>query len=146
MKYRTRIPVCERQSTRFIRDWRGKTPDRGVTLLEMLFCAFIITLIAVATLSVMGDGRVMRERARQRAELALIAQGELDQLRCLPMAQLTDGQQTVQHEDWPQSVRVVETIRKRDDGFLELEFRAERKSPSGVLKVVLYSIHPGGRR
>ena len=140
------ISVGERPSFRFMRNPRRMTRARGLTLLEMLFCAFIMTLIAVSTSVVLGNGRVMRERARHRAELTLIAQGELDRLRGLPKAQLSEGQQPAPREDWPRSVTVIDTIQKRADGFLEIGVRAMRKSPGGDLKVVLTSLHPGGRR
>ncbi len=120
--------------------------SHGMTLLEMLLCMFIISLIAVSTATVLGNGRVLREKAKHRAELALLAQSKLDRLRSKPLAQLAEGQQMVHHDEWPASVSIVETIRKRNDGFLELNISADRKSPGGDLKVVLTSIHPGGRR
>src|SRR5262245_30860924 len=43
----------------------------GVTLLELLIACFILSLIAVCTAEVLGNGRMLRERAKHRNELAL---------------------------------------------------------------------------
>jgi prepilin-type N-terminal cleavage/methylation domain-containing protein len=118
----------------------------GLTLLEMLLCILVVTILAVTTAKVLGDGRVLRERAKHRAELALFAQGELDRLRAVPLGQLAEGQRAVHRDGWPASVRATETIQRRGDGFLELIVRAERKSPGAEFTMVLTTIHPGGRR
>lgn len=118
----------------------------GLTLLEMLLCILVVTILAVTTAQVLGDGRVLRERAKHRAELALFAQSELDRLRAAPIGQLAVGQQAIHRDAWPASVGATATIRKRSDGFLELSVRTERKSPSADFAAVLTSIHPGGRR
>lgn len=146
MKHRARKHACARRPIRFVRGGRGKAPSRGLTLLELLVCSFVVALIAVSTMRALGDGRVMRERAKHRAELALLAQSELDRLRSLPMAKLAEGQQAVHREAWPQTVSAVETVRKRGDGFLEISVGMTRKSPGGDFKAALVSIHPGGRR
>lgn len=105
-------------------------PIHGVTLLEMLLAAFVMSIIAVSTAGVLGDGRVLRERARHRAELALTVQSELDRLRAQPAAQLHEGRQTVRRAEWPPSVSAEEIVRKRADGTLELNVPPAARRPA----------------
>jgi hypothetical protein len=112
----------------------------------MLICVFVMSLVAVGTAAVLGEGRVLRERARQRAELALIAQGELDRLRTQPIAQLTAGWEAIRRDEWPANVSATVAIERRTDGYWQLSVQAERRSPGGDRAVALTTIHPGGRR
>ena len=123
----------------------GYLHTRGMSLLEMLIACSIFTMIVISTIAVVANGRVMRERAKDRSELALLAQGELDRLRIVPLAEAAPGEQVIRREGWPANVSVTTRIETREDGYLELNVSALRTAPAGDLAVTLTGIHPGGR-
>lgn len=118
---------------------------RGLTLLEcMLFCA-LYAILAVATMRIVGDARVVRSNARDRTRLAVIAQSELDRLRSVPAAERKVGVQTMTNAAWPQGTQVQVELKPAGTGTWNVEVRATRASIEGKPSVRLASVIAGGQ-
>lgn len=116
---------------------------RGLTLLEMLIAVTIITLMAVSTCEVLGNAKVTRERARQRTELALLAQSELERMRAAPAGDMTPGESEQRPEGTPASVSLERRVTAREDGLLELEVTARRAGATGEIVCRLTTLREG---
>lgn len=127
----------------FMRTGKGAA-RRGVTLLEMLIFVAVFALIAVSTLRVVGDARVIRSNARDRAVMVLIAQTELERLRAAPPAQRMEGTELKHSPEWPEGTQVrVETTR-HDSGMWMLDVKVNRESIEGKPSVRLTTLVSGG--
>jgi len=123
--------------------WNQCNKRHGITLLELLIFLAVWAIVAVATMRVLGDSRVLRSNARDRSVMALLAQGELERIRLLPPAELAEGEQTVSRPDWPSGVSATVRIDRRDDGTWLVDVSMARESFEGKPSVRLTTIRSG---
>ncbi|MEQ8819709.1 MAG: hypothetical protein RLY93_05650 [Sumerlaeia bacterium] len=114
---------------------------RAVTLLETMIAVFLLTLIVGFTMRSLGQSSVLRARAAQRAELALVAQTELDRLRREPDA-LTSGTRTLQDPAWTAGTTVAAAAEPQSPGVWRLEVSASRATIEGLAPVRLVTLIP----
>jgi len=114
-----------------------------VTLLEALIYCVLWAILAVATMRVLGDARILRSNARDRSVMALIAQSEIERVSSLPAEALTEGATTLQREEWPTDVTAMLDLERRDDGTWLIDIRVERDSVEGKPSVHLTTIRTG---
>lgn len=118
--------------------------SKGFTLLEcMIYCA-LFAMLAVGTMRVIGEARMVRSNARDRTQLALLAQGELDRIRSAPVAERKVGVQTLTKPGWPSGTQLQVELQTTTGGMLSVEVRATRSSIEGKPTVRLASLVPGG--
>ena len=122
----------------------NKKPNRGLTLIEMLLFAALMTMVAGFTLRAIQDARIYRGNARDRNRMALIAQEELDRARALPAVELTEGVTELVRPDWPIGVAAQLEIHPREDGAWLIDVRVTRESIEGKPPVRLATIRKGG--
>jgi Tfp pilus assembly protein PilV len=118
----------------------------GVTLLELLLYVVVWAMIAVCTMRVLGDSRMTRANARDRAVMTLIAHGELERVRALPAASLEEGRLRRSEPAWPSGVTADVEMTRRDDGTWLVDVRVERASVEGKPKVRLTTIRAGAQQ
>lgn len=118
--------------------------SRGVTLVECLIFCTLWAILAVATMRVLGDGRVLRGNARDRSTMALIAQSELDRVRALPPQELKAGTTGRTDATWPSDTAATVSLTRRDDGTWLVDVRVARQSVEGKPEVRLTTIRRGG--
>lgn len=117
---------------------------KGFTLLETLIYSAVFALVAVSTLRVVGDARVVRSNARDRSVMALLAQSEMERVRSLPPDSLTEERREITSPDWPEGVLATVETRRRADGTWLLDITVRRESIEGKPSVRLTTILPGG--
>ncbi len=118
---------------------------RGFTLLECMMYSSLFAILAVGTMRVVGDARVIRSNARERTNLAVIAQSELDRVRSMPAAERKPGVQKLSKPEWPSGTTVeVEIQSVAAGGTSTVEVRAQRASLEGKPSVRLASVMAGG--
>lgn len=123
---------------------------RGMTLIETLIYVAVLTMTVVATLRVIGDSRVMRANARDRAIMTLIAHDELERWRATPVSQLTEGTMPAQDnhqpagdKTWPAGTSATVSLKKMEGESWEIDVRVQREGPEGKPDVRLTTIRPG---
>ena len=117
---------------------------RGVSLLEFLVIASLMAILVVATMRTLGNARFLRGVARDRGEMLILAQNELDRMRQQPVSEFQQGVQTFTEESSGKSDTVTVSLTKRDDGNWAADVSVERKGPDGVPMVRLSTICQGG--
>ena len=127
-----------------IRFYRARSACRGLTLLETLFYAAIWTVLALATMRVVGDSRTLRAKARDRATMVLIAQNELERARFSPAADLKAGKTERVDPDWPRGIKATVEMSERGDGTWLVDVIVTRQSVEGKPQVRLATVRPGG--
>lgn len=115
----------------------------GVTLMEALVFAALWTLLAVCTMRVVGDARVLRSNARDRSEMTLIAQSELERVRQIPPVELAEKTTTRTDDQWRAGVHVTTTLKRREDGNWLVTVEVTRESVEGKIPVQLATIIRG---
>jgi prepilin-type N-terminal cleavage/methylation domain-containing protein len=116
---------------------------RGVTLLELMVCVMLMSMLAVVTMRALGEARILRGNARDRAVMALIAQSEMERVRSLKASELTAGVQIRSDPAWPSDTTAHVELTPRDDGTWLLAVRVGRKSSEGKAPVSLTTIRSG---
>jgi type II secretory pathway pseudopilin PulG len=117
---------------------------RGMTLLEMLIFVSVFTLLAVATMRCIGDGRVLRANARDRSLMAAIAQSELERARTMPASELAGGRTERRDPTWPTGTAAVMEVTPRPEGTWLVDVTVGREGIEGKPSVRLTTIRPGG--
>lgn len=124
--------------------YRRTGNSRGVTLLELLVYSAIWGMLAVATMRVLGDSRMLRSNGRDRSAMALIAQSEIERVRAMPAEDLTEGSRPRADSTWPSDVAATVTLARRDDSTWLVDVRVGRDSVEGKPEVRLATVRPGG--
>lgn len=109
----------------------------------MIYCA-LFAMLAVGTMRVVGEAHMIRSNARDRTQLAVLAQGELDHIRNAPAAERKVGVQTLTNTEWPTGTQLQVELQPASAGMLSVEVRATRESIEGKPTVRLASLLPGG--
>jgi type II secretion system protein I len=118
---------------------------RGFTLLECLIYCALFSMLAVGTMRVVGESRLVRSNARDRTQLAVIAQTELDRLRTEPAANRKPGVQKLSRPEWPKGTQLEIETKGADGGLLHVEIRARRESIEGKPTVNLATVIAGAQ-
>ena len=118
---------------------------RGLTLLETLMYVAILAITIAFTLRAVGEARMIRGNARDRAALVLIAQSELERWRIAPAAQLSEGAMRIENPSWPSGASATVSLRKTANGLWEIDVRVRRKGPEGKPEVRLTTIRTGAQ-
>jgi len=117
---------------------------RGFTLLECLIVIMMGSLLAVGTLRVIGDARMVRSNARDRLMLATLTQSELDKLRA-ERPTLQHGTRDLRNlEGYPEDVELRIAVEPHTSGTLYVEMLATRRSIEGKPTVRLTTLVPAG--
>jgi len=115
-----------------------------MTLLELLIFASAFTLLAVATMRCIGDGRVLRANARDRSLMTAIAQSELERARTMPAGELAGGRTERRDPTWPTGTAAVTEVTPRPDGTWLVDVTVSREGVEARPTVRLTTIRPGG--
>lgn len=91
---------------------RGRTysSQRGVTLVEAMVFVSIWASVAGTTLYAIQQAAMTRGQAQQAAELALIAQSELEHARAIPAGELRAGTTDISNPTWPAGTSCTLTL------------------------------------
>jgi hypothetical protein len=115
---------------------------QAFTLLELLVYCSLWTVLALTTMRVIGEARVVRANARDRSILTLIAQDELERLRSIPTSQLSEGVTTRSLSTWPRGTEARIEIHGGPQQTLELDVQVSRVSIEGKPSVQLTTLRP----
>lgn len=119
---------------------------RGVTLLECLIYSALLSVLSVWTMRIIGESRVLRANARDRAAMTLIAQSELERLRTVSASELQEGKNEFHREEWLDGVNASVELVPREDGGWLIDVRVSRESIEGKPRVRLTTIRHGEAR
>lgn len=107
--------------------------NRGLTLIEVIVAISLLAIISVWTMEVIGNGRALQGRARDKADLLFVVQSELDRLR-VDTSSWQAGEYDIQEKsDWPSETKVTSLITDWGDGIFLLEIEATRESADGFV-------------
>lgn len=116
----------------------------ALTLLEVVVCVSIIAIVSVWTMDVIANGRSLQGRARDKADLTVIAQMELDQLRLQNMEWTSGTMELAVRPEWPMGTTVEAILSPHEKGFHLLEVRAMRTTADGPVTSKLQTLVGGG--
>ena len=116
---------------------------RGVTLLEVLIAATLLTVVALFTMRALGQSRILRGNARAQETMLLLAQEELERLRATPAGELAEGTTTHRGTGWPEKMASTVTLDQRDDGTWLIDVTVDRPAIEGLSPVRLTTIRRG---
>ena len=118
---------------------RTSKSQRGLTLTETIIAVMIMSMMAVFTLKSLGHSRLLRGYARDRAEMALLAQTELDRVR--RAEKLAPGITTTSVD---RDTTATATITASVQGLMQVEVLVERVRSEGRYATSLVALE-GGR-
>lgn len=113
--------------------------QRGLTLVEAIIAVSIMSMMAVFTLKSLGHSRLLRGYARDRAEMVLLAQTELDRVRRTET--LEPGITTTSVD---RDTTATATITASVHGLMQVEVLVERVRSEGRYATSLVALE-GGR-
>ncbi|MCX7718336.1 MAG: hypothetical protein N2111_08035 [Candidatus Sumerlaeaceae bacterium] len=117
---------------------------RAMTLLELMIFLGVFSLLAVATMRCIGDGRLLRANARDRSVMTAIALSELERARTMPSSNLNGGRVERSDPSWPSGTVAAVELAPRPDGTWLLDVTVTRDGAEGRPSVRLTTIRPGG--
>ncbi len=120
---------------------------RGFTLVECLVFVAIWSSVSIASLYAIHEASLMRGAATQRAELAAVAQSELEYARALPSAELKPGAQIRVAADWwpaNTSCTVTLTPQSTSSAAWLVDVQVDRATARALRPVRLTSIRRAG--
>ena len=113
----------------------------GFTLLELLIFMGLFAGLSIATLHVLVDGRLLRAKSRDRQQLALLAQSELDRVRTLDLKEIRKIQSRRTNPEWPAGTEVeVFTEDGPVSGTTQLGVTVRRDGLDGLAPVRLVTL------
>jgi type II secretory pathway pseudopilin PulG len=118
--------------------------QRALTLLEMMIFVSVFSLLAVATMRCIGDGRLLRGNARDRSVMTAIAQSELERVRTMPAGDLNGGRVERRDPSWPSGTVAAVELTPRPDGTWLVDVTVTRDGVEGRPSVRLATIRTGG--
>lgn len=139
----TDITVCRAQTTPNYKrlTYHLASTRRGFTLVECLVFVAIWSSVSIASLYAIHEASLMRGAASQRAELAAVAQSELEHARALPAAELKAGAQLRAAADWwPAETNCTVTLTPRSEAAWLVDVQVDRATARGLRPVRLTSV------
>ncbi len=122
-----------------------RSRSRGLTLVECLVFVVIWSSVSIASLWAIQEASLMRGKASQRAELAAVAQSELEQARALPAADLRPGPQIRPAADWwPAGTSCTVTLTPQSPAAWLVDVQVDRATTRGLRPVRLTSVRRAG--
>lgn len=112
----------------------------GFTLVECLAFVAIWASVGITSLWAVRHASQARGDARHAAELALIAQSELERARALPAAQLTEGAHPRTNDAWPMGTSCTLTVARRPLGAWTLDVAVGREGARSIKPVRLVTV------
>ena len=119
-----------------------KRRNSGITLLELLAYSALFILAATATMRALAESRELQGRARDKVDLLLITQTEMDRLRHMPVGELEEGKVVYTKDLWPAGTQLAVEIKKHDDATWLVDLQATRESVEGKPSARLTTILP----
>lgn len=111
--------------------------NRGVTLVECMVFIAIWGSVCASTLWLVKETSLSRARLRQAAELAVIAQSELERARAMPGTTLAEGSSDRHEPDWPAGTSATLTLARHSDRTWLVNVEVSRTTARGVKPVRL---------
>jgi type II secretory pathway pseudopilin PulG len=111
---------------------------RAITLVEVLIYVAILPAVTLSTMAALSRGRLLMGVARERQNLTLIAQEELDRIRLLPPSELSDGVTFQADGDV-----VTTTTLSRVGPHWEVQVEASRHTIDGLQPMYLATLRRG---
>jgi len=117
----------------------------GLTLVECLVFISIWAAVGMSTMMAIQRAAVTRGRASQRANLALIAQSELEKVRAIPAAELSAGSFSRTETDWPPHTSCTVTLAPHSAKTWKVDVLVERQTAHETRPVRLVSYRRGAQ-
>ena len=105
----------------------------------MVFLAIWAT-VSISTMWAIRQSTITRGDARAAANLALIAQTELERARMLPVTELQSGAQVVTRDGWPTGTSCTLTLTPRGPATWTLDVTVERDAARPIKPVRLTTV------
>jgi len=112
--------------------------QRGMTLVEAVIAISIMSMMAIFTLQSLGHSRLLRGYARDRADMILLAQSELDRVR-----RADNLQPGITTNSPDRDTTVTATITAAVHGLMQVDVLVERVRSEGRYATSLVALHGG---
>lgn len=117
----------------------------GFTVIECLVFVAIWSSVCITSMWAIHEAGLMRSNAAMRAEMALVAQSELEHARAIPAASITEGAKVQTPADWwPENTSCTITMSPRSSKTWTVDVQVQRQTQRGLKPVRLTTIRSAG--